>query len=213
MRVGTTKKLQMNAEAGTTAAADAKGDARLAVGLPAGTNESDVRVFVDVCDMRVRVQIVSSGLQPTPSSADCVRNTIAGLFLMRRVTTFVVSLEGPSLHLTQGPAPAEWFDHTVALPWRSPKGLMLFGGAGVTNFSNAVSAACGNVATCTGDSVIRTVAVGAAFWINPFLEAEFMHATSRQLTTTGTGTGFHFSGTLDAHVLTVAGMVGIPLAG
>ena len=210
---GTTVESQLNAAAATTVPVDATGNARLAVGLPAGTNESDVHVFVDTCDMRVRVQFVSPGLQPAPSAAGCVRHDITGVFVMRRATTFVVSLEGPALHLTQGPAPAEWFTHGGAPvgPWRSPRGLLLFGGAGITNFSNAGTAACGNVTSCSGDNLLRTVAAGAALWITPFLGAEFTYARPAQSTTTGTGTGFHFSGTRTANVLTVAGTVGIPI--
>jgi len=89
--------------------------------------------------------------------------------------------------------------------------MLLFAGAGVTNYSDAVSAACGNLTTCSGDTMLRTVAVGAAFWITPFLGAEVTYAKPALWATSGTGTGFHFSGTLDSNVLTVAGTVGFPI--
>ena len=210
---GTAVEVQMIEGTGGRGTTDAKGNASVALALPAGTTQTDVHVFVDTCDMRVGVQVVGAGLQPTPSMAGCMRHDIAGVFVLRKVTTLVVSLDGPSLHLTQGPAPAEWLTHgdASAAAWRMPKGVMLFAGAGATHFSNAVSAACGDATTCSGDSIIRTVAAGATFWITPFLGAQFTYVRPGQGMTTGTGTGFHFSSALDSDVMTVAGAVGIPI--
>jgi hypothetical protein len=210
---GNTATGQVNTETATTATADANGNAKLAVRLPAGTDETDAHVFVDTCDMRTAVQIVSVGLQPAPAAADCVRHDITGVFVVRKVTTFVVSLEGPSVHLAQGPAPPEWFLPAAesAGPWHVPRGVVLFGGAGVTNYSNAVNAACGSVTSCSGDTVSRTVTAGAALWVSRFLGVEVTYARPAEQTNSGTGTGFQFSGTLNSQIITVVGTVGLPL--
>jgi hypothetical protein len=210
---GTTATGQVNTEAATTATADAKGNAKLAVRLPAGTDETDAHVFVDTCDMRTAVQIVSVGLQPAAAAADCVRHDITGVFVVRKVTTFVVSLEGPSLHLAQGPAPEAWYlpAAEAAGPWSVPRGVVLFGGAGVTNYANAESAACGNVTSCSSDSVSRTVTAGAQLWISRFFGVQVTYARPAEQTNSGSGTGFTFSGTLNAQVVTFTGMLGVPL--
>ncbi len=182
--------------------------------LPAGTGpETDAHVFVDTCDMRTDVQIVSVGLQPAPAAADCVRHDITGVFVVRKVTTFVVSLDGPSLHLAQGPAPEAWYLPTAeaARPWSVPRGLVLFGGAGVTNYANAGSAACGNATSCSSDSVSRTVTAGAQLWVSRFFGVEGTYARPAEQTNSGSGTGYTFSGTLDVEAVTVTGMLGVPL--
>src|SRR5919198_106688 len=93
---------QVNTGATGSAMADANGDARLAVDFPSRADEIDVRFFVDVCPDAVRVLLMSPGVQPAPAAAGCTRDEVWGVFVMRRVTTFVVDLDGTnaSIHVT-----------------------------------------------------------------------------------------------------------------
>jgi hypothetical protein len=217
---GATIEILLNGEAGRSATADANGDATLAVALPAGTDESSVRFAIDVCATRVRVELVSSGVQPMPSPG-CIRNENFGVFVIRRVTTFVVDLEGsvPTIHLTQGPAPPSWLG-LAQLPQNGRRtflrgtpqtGLVLFGGAGAGLFSNAVNVTCGNAPACTGSNLKGAAAVGAAYWISRFFGAEITYAKPARASANGSGDTFNFSSTLDSRVVTAAGTVGVPV--
>lgn len=213
---GSTIELQMNAEPVRSTTADTNGDATLAVGVPAGTSESDVRFFVDVCSTLVHVQLVKPGAQP-PAAAACSRNEIFGVFVMRPVTTFVVDLEGAvaSIHVTQGPAPLEWLG-AGQLPGNSrryfraapPTGLVLFGGAGTATFSNAVRTACGDTTKCTGNNLQGATTIGAAYWISRVLGAQVSFAKLTHMTADGSGDTFRFSSTLDNRLVAVAATVG-----
>lgn len=212
-----TVEAQLNAQAATAATADANGDATLSVSLPVDVNETTVRAFVDLCGSVVRVLLVESGLAPPPQAPGCQRKEAVGrIMAMRRVTTFVVDLAGsePSVHLRQGPAPAEWLrrganaEGVSRFAGSAPTGLLLFGGGGLTTFSNLEQVACGTASSCVGDSLGRTVAAGAAFWIARFVGAQASYVKPASLTTTGGGGNFRFNSDLDVDMVTAAGNVG-----
>jgi hypothetical protein len=217
---GSTIELQLNAEAARSTTADSNGDATMAVGLPRGLDETDVRFVVDLCGPVVRLHLVNPGVQPPPAAAPCNRNAIPSLFVMRSVTTFVVDLAGSnvSIHLTQGPAPRTWLAHgTLAEQGRRsfqaapPAGLMLFAAAGLGTFRNAVATTCGNLTTCTGGNSAGAGAAGVAYWINRFFGGEITFGKRTTATANGNGEMFRFDSTLDARVITIAGMVGAPV--
>src|SRR5262245_8702071 len=105
---GATVELTFNSGTVVPAKADAAGSTTLAV--PTNNAESNVQVHVDSCGTLVRIIVVEVGRQADPASAGCSRSTMWGSYIMRPVTTFVVDLTGSTatLHLRQGPAPAEW---------------------------------------------------------------------------------------------------------
>lgn len=219
---GSAVELQVNAEA-AKATADANGDATLTVAALTGNRESDEHIYVDACDMLVRVQLLGAGAEPTPPGAGCNRNDLGQPYVMRRVTTFVVDLSGrlASVHFIQGPAPRSWLVRGEAAEsapvelWPSPPtGLMLFGGGGLANFANAANTACAATASataCSGSNFTGAFAVGAMYWITRNLGVQAMFAMPMQATASGSGEVFTFSSTLDSRVVTVAGTVGVPL--
>jgi hypothetical protein len=217
---GTTIQVQLNEEAARSATADTNGDATVALQMPAHMDEISVRFVVDVCSSQVRVQVVGPGVEPALAGPGCNRNAAREVFIMRGVTTFVVDLDGTSasIHLTQGPAPPSWLGRAqsgqkarryfLATP---PSALLLFAGAGVPRFSNAVNVACGNVTTCSGGAFTGAVAAGAAFWIKNYLGAEITFAKPAQTTATGSGATFRFNSALDSRLMTIVAVAGIPV--
>jgi hypothetical protein len=214
-------ELVFNTSTVGSATVGADGEATLSVDplAKAGKTETSVHVWVDSCTNLVRVLLVEGGLPPPPSGA-CVRNQVAGLFIVRAITTLVfdVSRAEPLMWLRQGPAPAEWLGAMSAAgakrgrTWgTAPTSLVFFGGANLAAFGNAVTSACGNVATCSGTNHPLGYRVGGAYWIKPFLAAEVSYLKAGKLTTNGTGDGFHFQTLQDTQLVTLTGNVGIPV--
>lgn len=216
---GSTVELVLNAATIGSATADRTGNATLAVNL--GKAETDAHISVDVCKDLRRVLLMEQGQQPPPAGGGCDRREIAGLFLVRRVTTLVVSLAGPSptLWLRQGPAPAEWLIQQEeservrpARTWRpSPTGLVLFGGGGLVKIGQAVAVACGDLEQCAGNDVKGVYAAGAAYWINRYVAAEASYVKPATVTMNGGADTFRFNSAFEAHILTVTGKVGVPI--
>jgi len=212
---------QVNTGATASAVADASGEARLAVEFPSRADEIDVRFFVDVCPDAVGVELMSPGVQPMPPAAACARNEIWGVFVMRRVTTFVVDLEGTtaSIHVTQGPPPASWVGHSDSETTRRffqttpPLGFVLFGAAGIPTFSNTIDAACGSATNCTRETFTGAGAAGATYWIKSFLGAQITFAKPAQASAFGGGDTFRFASTLDSRLVTIAATGGVPVGG
>ncbi len=216
---GSTVELVLNATTIGSATADRLGKATLAVNL--GKAETDVHISVDVCKDLWRVLLVEQGQQPPLAGGGCDRKEIAGLFLVRRVTTLVVSLAGPSpaLWLRQGPAPAEWLMQPEvservrpARTWRpSPTGLVLSGGGGLAKIGQAVAVACGSVQPCAGGDLKSAYAAGAAYWITRYIAAEAGYVKPATINVNGSGDTFRFNSAFEAHVFTVAGKAGVPI--
>jgi hypothetical protein len=183
-----------------------------------GKKETSAHVYVDACANLVRVLFVEAGLPPAPGA--CTRKEIAGLFVVRPVTTFVIDVSRayPSMWLRQGPAPPEWLGETLSSgaprdsTWGSPPiRLVLFGGASLVQFSDAVNSECGSVTDCTGHNNLLSYRVGAAYWIKPFFAAEVSYLKPKNLTVNGSADTFHFQSILNTQMVTVAANVGGPV--
>jgi hypothetical protein len=211
-------ELVFNADTVGSTSVATGGTATIAAGFltKAGKKETSAHVFVDACTNLIRVLFVEVGL---PASGGCTRKEIAGLFVVRPVTTFVIDVGrvDPVIWLRQGPAPPEWLGPTSESgepresTWGSPPiKLVVFGGAGLAQFGDAVSSVCGDVANCSGNNSLLSYRAGAAYWIKPFLAAEVSYLKPKELTVNGTGTGFNFQSHLKTQMVTVAGNVGVP---
>lgn len=209
---GSAVELVLNSSAVGSATADSAGDATLVVNQPttAGKTEMDAYVYVDACDNMRRVLLVERGLQPPPQGAGCERRQIVGLFLVRRISTLVVNVTGPNptVILRQGRFNPRQSSGRI---WTSPTGLVLFGGGGLAKFRDAAALACGDVTACAGGDFSGAYTVGAAYWFTRFLGAEASYLKPAEVNVDGSGTNFRFNSFLDAHVVTAAGIVGVPI--
>jgi hypothetical protein len=211
---GTAVEVMVNTTKAGSAQADAAGDASIPLKLPeaAGAAEIDANIAVDVCGPLYRVSIVARGTPAPAPETGCERRPVSGLFLIRRVTTLVVHADSliPSVLLIQGSY--DLAPEGPARTWRdAPVGLVLFGGAGRTTYSNAVDRACGNVSPCSGSGEWGALTGGADYWVLPFLAATGSFLKPVQLDIAGEGANFDFNSFVDAYVLTVGGKVGLPL--
>lgn len=206
-----TIEVVFNADTVATAAADQAGEATLKFDIAPGAarDEIDANVFVDVCaDNLRRVIIVERGQPVAPQPAGCDRRDTGALFLVRRVSTLIVNVGGtlPTVVLRQGPV-------RVGPPRirRAPRGLVVFGGGGVSSSRDLELMACGNVAECSGDRSGVAYTGGAAVWFTRYLAAEVAYIRPSTGEASGSGADFNFNTTLEGHVTTMAGKVGVPL--
>jgi hypothetical protein len=208
--------LVVNSGSPQSATADASGNARLTVSMPAGVDASGVRFYIETCAPRVRVVMVTVGMAvPT---AECLRTDIPWLFVMRPETSFLVDLEGssPMVLLRQGSLPRQWMLSSTAGPVvdefaiRPPTGLVLSGQAGLGGFRNILGLACGNAA-CSGDNVKGNFGGAVTVWWSPYLGTQIGFAKPSSVKAAGSGTGFSFNSALDARVVTVAANLGKPV--
>jgi hypothetical protein len=213
-----TIEAQVNAEGAQSAKADTNGDATLTVKMPSAVSQTNVRVYVDTCLDVLRVRLVETGRQPGPPEAACSRSEIPGVFVMAPVTTFVVDLDGANavVHLRQGPVPPEWVRRgegpAKRINWGTPRaGLELSAGVGLAKFSDAVQVTCGTVTSCAGKDLRGTLAVGAMYWIKPYVAAQVSYLKPGKVTASGSGNGFRFDSTLDTRIMTIAANVGGPI--
>jgi len=217
---GSTVELMLNSATIRSGQANSRGDARLIINLSvvAGKAEIDVQVAVDACEGRHRVLLAEPGLTFPPVEESCTRGDIAGLFVMRRVTTFVVDVAGasPTLWLRQGPAPMQWLsDEPIAVrserTWDpSHTGLVLFGGGSFARVRSAMALACGDVTECSGDGSRYAYSAGASFWVLPYAGAEIAYLKPTRLDAAGGGDTYRFTSFFDAKLVTITGKGGIP---
>jgi hypothetical protein len=211
---GSTVEFVLNTTTVGTATPNADGFATIASkqDASAAKSEIDAYIYVDTCDTVRRVLVVERGISAPAPDTGCTRAQIAGLFLVRRMSTLVVDVSGanPTVLLRRGP-----FTIRPGGPARvwgsSPTGLVLFGGGGLARFADASTFACGDVTPCSGDDAGAAYTFGAAFWFIPFLAAEATYLKPAEATAQGSGSNFRFNSFLDAHVVTVAGKVGAPI--
>ncbi len=212
---GSAIEIVLNSATIGTAKADNAGNATVTAKLPASTSQTDVHIFVDVCDQSRRILFIERGLQPQDPTPGCDRKEIAGWFLLQPVTSLLVDVGNiPSVWLRQGSIPAQWLSQEpgVEIPGRTaPKGLVVFGGGGFEKFRDATTVACGNSSDCTGKDFRPAYVVGAEFWFTRFLAAEVTYLKPSNATASGTGTNYRFDTSLETQVLTIAGKVGVPL--
>ena len=204
-----------------TATADQNGEATLAFALPAVAQEADVRVSTERCGDLRRVLLVERGLQPPQTGGACDRRDIPDVFVVQRVTTFVVDMQNPapSIHVRQGPAPLSWLDRPggpthegLDLP-PAPKGIMVFGGAGFTASQDASSIACGSVTDCTAHDVSGTLSAGVGYWLTPIIGVQASYLRPGDITDNGTGDGFRFTSKRKTDLLMLSGTLGVPVGG
>ena len=209
---GSTVELVLNTATVGSATADSAGVATVAARQPAtaAKTEMDAYIFVDSCDTLRRVVVVDRNVLPQPPAPGCERAQIAGLFLVRRVSTLVVNVAGPNptVLLRQGsfrlrpPGPTR--------TWGPPAGLVLSGGAGLSTVSNAVDQACGDLTDCSGDKSGAAYSLAVAYWFSKYVAVEAAYLEPAEVTASGSGTNFRFNSFLDAHVGSLVGKAGVP---
>ncbi len=201
----------LNGKPAGSAAADASGVATLRFDLhdATGAMEMDARVYVDVCPQRHGIVIVERNQIASMKEEGCDRREIPGIFWVRQVSTLVVNVAGPipTLLLTKG----KYDVRNPSPPKRSPRGLVIFGGGGLSKIDEFVGSSCGTVTSCSGKGSGGAFTVGAAYWITPWLAAEGSYIRPSRRTASGNGDDFDFETTLDPHFVTAVGTVGIPI--
>jgi hypothetical protein len=192
-----------------TGAANDAGDAILKGALRDAT---DVRVnfYVDVCANVRRVLIVGRDALPPALQAGCDRTPIAGVFVIRDISSVVISLGGtqPTLLLRQGA-----YDLRPQHEWESivPDGLIVFGGAGFGKLHNAKGLACGSLNDCPGDDTGVAFTGGIAYWLTPNIGVEASYLKPAKVSTTGEIGTATFTDTVNTHVLMLVAKVGAPV--
>lgn len=206
-----TVEFVLNASTVGSATVNTEGDAVLASQPVVTKADMDAYIYVDTCDASRRVFVVERGTLPPAPQAGCNRTQISGLFLVRRLTTIVVNVGGtlPTVLLRQGSYDLHKAPGRTWGP--SPFGLVLFGGGGLTRFSQTSALSCGDVTECSGDDAGLGYAAGINFWFSPIIAAEVSYTRPAASTADGSGANFRFNSAIDAHVLNIAGKVGVPI--
>jgi hypothetical protein len=219
---GAAVEVMFDAARVATGKADALGDASVPVRLQAtsGTSEVDVRVYVDFCGTLRRVGLVERvSLPPTPADG-CERKDIPGLFVLKSNTTLLVdtAAQRTTVWVRQGPVPKEWMLKEGEMPERpagvrrpSPRGLVIFGGGGLTMFRDGLTADCGNVQDCAPKNSGLSYTAGAAVWITRYLAIEGSYIKPKTLKVTGSGTLYTFNSSLETQFVTGAAKIGVPI--
>lgn len=219
---GATVELVLNtATIGSTTATPA-GLAILDVNLSArrGKDEIDTTIFVDACGLLRRIHFVEPGVQGLPAPGDCLRREIPGVYVVRNVTSFVIDVSDPmpSVRFRQGRAPDAWLNPEAeesgegsSREWGPmPTGVIAFGGAGLAMSNNQLGVACGNVTDCSGSGNRLALNLGLDVWFTSFLGVEGSYLRPTDVTVEGKGDGHRFTNSLDIHLATAGGKVGIP---
>ena len=215
---GSTVELAFNSAVIGTATADPSGRATLPLDLAAhGTRtETDAYIFVEYCDQLRRVIVVEPGMQALPGSG-CPRKEIAGVYLLRKVTSFLIDVNeaAPSALIRQGPVPAEWLsadaeDRRAGPPPNAPgRGFSLFAGGGISSYANAAAVACGSM-ECSGGTKPITFSGGATYWISPYVAVEASYLKPGDVTLSGGETLYSWTTTFQTDIITVVGKMGYP---
>jgi hypothetical protein len=211
-------EVMLNGKPVGSATADAMGDASVVFNLQGslGKSEIDANLYVDKCEKTHRVWIVEVG-KPTPGEGTCDLRFVTGLYWVRTVNTIVVkdvTATAPSVLLLKGaytpPPPGQ--EEAEAAPREAPgAGLVLFGGGGYGQTSDATAVACGDVQGCTGDESGIGLTGGAEYRFNRVLSAEVSYVRPSAVTASGEGATFRFDSEQNAHVFAIAGKVGVPI--
>lgn len=209
-------EVMVNGKPVGSAPADAAGDARVPFSLrdALGKTEIDANLYVDHCETKYRVWIVEVGA-PLPAEGTCNLRSVSGLYWVRDVSTIVindVTATAPSLLLLKGdytpPAPGE--EATPSEPRELPKGLVLFGGGGYTQTTDAVVVSCGDVPGCSGSEGGLGFAAGAEYRFTRIVSVELTYLKPSAVTAAGAEPTFRFDSDQRAHVFGVAGKLGVP---
>lgn len=197
-----------NSPAGS-ATVNAEGDAVIASQAGATKADMDAYIHVDTCENLRRVFIVERGTVPPAPESGCNRTPL-GLFLIKRVSSVVITVSGPvpTVLLRHGKYDLH---KDPGRTWALPSGLVIFGGGGLTRFSQTSALSCGDATNCSGDDVGFGFAGGVEFWFSPFIAAEVSYTKPADSTAEGSDSNVRFNSAIEAHVLNVAGKVGIPV--
>ncbi|HZP47065.1 MAG TPA: outer membrane beta-barrel protein [Vicinamibacterales bacterium] len=203
------------------AVADSNGQATLTFALPPQLTEADVHVATERCGDTRRVLLVERGIQGAPPTTPCDRRDFPDVFVVQRITTFVVDFTNPtpSVHLRQGPAPAAWLGDEGASTSRlnlppAPKGLLVSGGVGFAAAGNWTDTVCGtNTTSCTATGTARALSASAAYWLTPNIGVEAGYLRPSDASASGSGTDFTFTSTRKTEVALISGLVGGAIGG
>ena len=207
--IGATIELVVNSTKAGSAKSDSAGDAKIPFTLPTGKTEMDARIYADTCGETRRVLVADRDSAPIPPETDCTRQEITGIFLIRKVTSLVVSVGDPiaTVLLRQGS-----YDLRPRGPRRqAPRGFVVWGGAALVDYSNSLEFGCSGVPSCSGDDRGIGYTVGADYWVTRYLAVEGSYIRPPHLTIAGSGNNFHFDSFFEPHLFTIAGKVGVPL--
>jgi len=208
-----------NTDRVATATADSQGQATLTFGLPGAEAEADVHLSTERCGDIRRVLLVERGVQGPPPTGPCDRRDFPDVFVVQRITTFVVDFANPlpSVHLRQGPAPPSWLSEEAAARARlppAPKGLIVSGGIGFSSFNNWQDVACGtNTTACTSTGVTRALVGAAAFWLTPNIGAEATYVHPNDTIASGNGDDYTFTSSRHADFALLGAVAGGALGG
>ena len=152
MPAGSTVEVVVNGAKIGTGTPDELGDARVPFDVQAQTGkpEMDATVHVDECsDTLRRVLVADRNQAPPVPEPGCTRKDVIGVFWIKKVTTLVVDTGSPnatvflrqgSVDLTAKPIAARWDE--------VPTGLVVFGGAGLSQYRDAYHLQCGDATVC-----------------------------------------------------------------
>ena len=215
MPAGSTVEVVVNGAKIGTGTPDELGDARVPFDVQAQTGkpEMDATVHVDECsDTLRRVLVADRNQAPPVPEPGCTRKDVIGVFWIKKVTTLVVDTGSPnatvflrqgSVDLTAKPIAARWDE--------VPTGLVVFGGAGLSQYRDAYHLQCGDATVCSGDDSHTTYVAGGTLWLNPFLGIDGAWIKPAGVNANGGGSGFSFNSVVSSHLYTLGGKVGVPI--
>jgi hypothetical protein len=209
---GSSIEISVNNAPAESIKSDAGGDVVIPIKtLFTGTGkvETDGQVMVAVCENNlIKVFLLERGHATPPEERGCTRRDMGGWFLIKPISTLVIDVGGPSptLLLRQGS-----FSLAPPRTWSpSPTGFVIFGGGTLNSVSTFKDVACGTVTDCSSGGAELGFTVGAAYWVLPFVGGEASYTRPREFTASGSADTFRFDSTLDAHVFSAVGKVGVP---
>lgn len=182
-----------------------------------GKPEIAARLLVDTCPQGLRIVLVERGVTEQPPG-ECTRRELVGVYLVRDVTTLLVSLSDPvpSVRIRQGPVPEAWLvAEALGAPIavrvvRAPTGVMLAGTGNLAAFRRFGPVQCGDVAECAAKATRLAYAGSVSVWPWPWLGASATYFRPGRATARGSGTGYEFNAGLEAHLVAVTARVGGP---
>ena len=134
------------------------------------------------------------------------------MFWVRRVSTLVVSTEGVNATVFLRQGPVDLTDKGPTARWDSvPTGLVVFGGAGLAEFRDALDLLCGGTSPCDGSDSRTTYLAGGTWWFGPFVGVEGAWLKPAGVNANGTGPNFNFNSVLSSQTILVNGKVGVPV--
>ena len=208
---GETVEVVVNAGTANTGTVAADGTATVTGTVPpndAGRPEMDARLYLDTCGRLRRIHIVDRTRLPPLTADGCARTEINGIYWVRQRSTIVIDVSGaiPDVLLRQG-------EYNPNAPARrlAPKGLIVFGGGGLSKLSEAVTIACGNVAECGDDGYVGAYSAGATLWITRWFGVGGSYLRPSRMVVEGRTSTFSFANEFDADIINLVVTAGVPI--